>query len=452
MLAMSMSVWITACRVLTRHLGEGARLDHALEDVPGQMPPADRRRCRHLVYGVVRHLGLLDACVSVHMQRPPRPVLRAALLIGGFEILENPPQAPAIIHHAVDRAREAASPAEARVVNAVLRKVVGSLAAATATEPAAGDTAALARRHSHPQWLVERWISAYGEEATRQLLAWDQSPAPVHAREVTSDERSAPRAAPGVTNGEPAGAPDAQVHGALPSFFRPTPWPGFFLLERPDWAEVERLLAAGRIYLQDPATALAPELLAPRAGESVLDVCAAPGGKTLLLAAAVGAGGRVVAIDLPGLRIERLRENLRRYRDLCGRVRVVAGDGRDLSAGILAAEKQPREYDAVLLDAPCSNTGVLRHRVDAKWRLGPADLVELPKLQLALLTRAAALVRSGGRIVYSTCSIEAEENAGVVRAFLGSREGATFTLADSRTSLPWVDGRDGAAAFLLRRG
>jgi len=427
-----MSVWNTACHVLARHLGEGARLDHALEDVPGQMSPADRRRCRHLVYGVVRHLGLLDACVGAHLRQPPRPVLRAALLIGGFEILENPPQAPAIIHHAVDRAREVASPAEARVVNAVLRKVVVSVADAVATEPPAGDAAGLARRHSHPQWLVERWLATYGEDATRRLLAWDQAPAPVHARVL-------------------GGADTSTAAPALPASFRPTDWPGFFLLEKSDWAEVERLLAAGHIYLQDPATALAPDLLASQPGEAVLDVCAAPGGKTLQLAEAVGSGGRVVAVDLPGLRLERLRDNLRRYRDLRGRIGVVACDGRELSAGILAAEKCPRAYDAVLLDAPCSNTGVLRHRVDAKWRLGPADLVELPRLQGALLARAAALVRPGGRIVYSTCSLEPEENAAVVEAFLASRDGAGFALAESRASRPWIDGRDGAAAFLLRR-
>ena len=440
-----MSVWNIACYVLTRHLGDGARLDHALEDVPSQTSRVDRRRCRHLAYGVVRHLGLLDACVTAHLPRPPRPVLRAALLIGGFEILEDPAQAPAIIHHAVDRAREVASPAEARVVNAVLRKAVQSLAAATADEPAAGDVAAMALRYSHPRWLVERWLAAFGEGPTRQLLAWDQRAAPVHARDVTRGERRA--ASPGQS-----GAVDARADMGLPASFVPTEWPGFFVLEKPDWAEVERLLVAGRIYLQDPATALAPDLLAVKTGETVLDVCAAPGGKTLQLAEAAGATGRVVAVDLAGLRLERLRENLRRYRDLRGRVSVVACDGRELSATILAAERQPRDYDAVLLDAPCSNTGVLRHRVDAKWRLGPADLQALPELQLALLHRAAAVVRAGGRLVYSTCSLEAEENAAVVQAFLASPEGVGFVLAESRASRPWVDGRDGAAAFLLQRG
>lgn len=423
-----MSVWNTACRVLARHLGEGVRLDHVLEDVPGQLSPVDRRRCRHLVYGGVRHLGLLEACIATHMQRAPRPILRAALIVGAFEILENPGQAPAIIHHAVDRTREIASAAEARVVNAVLRKVAASLADAMAAEIAPGDAVALARRFSHPAWLVARWLRAFGDAEVRRLLAWDQEPAPVHARIVAGVETD-----------------------ALPAFFRSTPWPGFYVLEKPEWSVVEAWLAAGRIYLQDPATAVAPALLAVQPGESVLDVCAAPGGKTLQLAEAAGPTGRVIAVDLPGVRLDRMRDNLRRYEAARGRVSVVACDGRVLSEAILAAERQPRLYDAVLLDAPCSNTGVLRHRVDVKWRLQPDELAGLTELQGALLSRAAARVRPGGRVVYSTCSLEAEENASVVEAFLRSTAGGEFTLEATRRCRPWADGCDGAGAFLLRR-
>ena len=435
-----MSVWNTACHVLVRHLDEGARLDHALDDASGPLSPTDRRRCRHLVYGAVRHLALLDACVNQHLRHPPRPVLRAALLAGAFELLETPAQTPAIIHHAVDRAREIASTAEARLVNAVLRKVVVSLQEATAGEPRAGDVAGLALRYSHPAWLVERWVHAWGDAETRRLLAWNQQPAPVHAR-VVGDA-----AAAGSGVQAPARSPDV-----WPAFFRPTEWPRFFLLEKPDWAEVERLLAAGRIYLQDPATGLASEVLGVVPGEAVLDLCAAPGGKTLQLAEAVGPAGRVVALDLPGARLTRLRENIRRYPVLRGRIAVVACDARYLSSSILALERQPATYDAVLLDAPCSNTGVLRHRVDAKWRLSPRDLIELPQLQRTLLERAAGVVGPGGRLVYSTCSLEPEENRAVVEEFLTSSAGAAFRLEASRVSRPWVDARDGAGVFLLRR-
>ncbi len=177
---MSMSVWNVTCSLLVRHLSEGARLDHVLEDVPNQLPPVDRRRVRHLVYGVVRHLGLLNACLARHMHSTPRPVLHALLLTGSFELLENAAQTPVIVHHAVDQARKIASASEARVVNAVLRKVAASLASETAIDPV--DAAGLARRFSHPQWLVERWVAAFGLNDTRRMLEWDQQPAPMHAR------------------------------------------------------------------------------------------------------------------------------------------------------------------------------------------------------------------------------------------------------------------------------
>ena len=141
-----MSVWNVTCSLLARHLSEGARLDHVLEDVPIQMPPVERRRARHLVYGVVRHQGLLDACLARHLHSAPRPLLHAVLLTGAFELLENPAQAPVIVHHAVEQARTIASAPEARVVNAVLRKVATSLAEETAIDPV--DAAGLARRFS----------------------------------------------------------------------------------------------------------------------------------------------------------------------------------------------------------------------------------------------------------------------------------------------------------------
>src|SRR5690606_2602894 len=147
----------------------------------------------------------------------------------------------------------------------------------------------------------------------------------------------------------------------------------------------------------------------------VLDLCSAPGGKTLQLAGRVGPEDVVVAVDLPGPRLERLRKNLSRYPQI--KVKAVGAAVTRLVPEDLVAQEAPAAYDAVLIDVPCSNTGVLRHRVDAKWRLKPSDLEALPRLQLALLRRAAACVRPGGRMVYSTCSLEAEENEDVIAAF-----------------------------------
>jgi 16S rRNA (cytosine967-C5)-methyltransferase len=325
----------------------------------------------------------------------------------------------------VERARELASASEARVVNAVLRKVPATLEAELkSTEMTA---AALSRRWSHPEWLVERWIGHFGADSTRQLLEWNQNPALVYARSIES---------PGVEA------------SPLPEGFVPTEHPGFFRVERPDWDAVETLLAAGRIYLQDPATSIAPELLAVSSGETILDVCAAPGGKTLQLAERVGAHGRVVALDLPETRLRRLEENLTRHAGLP--VAIFGHDATKVQSTDLEAAGLPGTYDGVLVDAACSNTGVLRHRVDAKWRLRPVDLKKLPRLQHNILRNVARLVRPGGRLVYSTCSLEPEENQGVVDAFLERGDGS-FVLEDSKVSHPWESGCDGAGAFLLRR-
>jgi 16S rRNA (cytosine967-C5)-methyltransferase len=219
---------------------------------------------------------------------------------------------------------------------------------------------------------------------------------------------------------------------------------------------VERLLADGKIYLQDPAARLAVELLAPQAGETALDLCASPGGKSLLIADALAAAaapagtapaGRVVAVDLPGARLERLKENLARVR---GAEAVLApGDVRQ-PGGFLRERGLPGHFAAVLIDVPCSNTGVMRHRVDVKWRLREGDIGRHARQQAELLAAAARLVAPGGRLVYSTCSLEAEENENVVAAFLRG-PGREFSREAQVWSRPWETGHDGAGAFRLRR-
>ena len=234
----------------------------------------------------------------------------------------------------------------------------------------------------------------------------------------------------------------------MPAFLKPTAWSGFFEIASGRWSEVEPLLRGGKIYVQDPGTRLAVELLAPKAGESVLDLCAAPGGKSLMIADAMKSG-RLVAMDLPGARVDRLKENLARAAGV--EVALVQADLLESPAMSLREHKLPESYDAVLLDAPCSNTGVMRHRADVKWRLQEGDFKKHPKQQLALLHAAARLVAPGGRLVYSTCSIDTEENERVIKAFFDSRAGGPFKLEATAISCPWVTSHDGAGAFLLQR-
>jgi 16S rRNA (cytosine967-C5)-methyltransferase len=418
------SAWQAAARLIARWLDRRERIDLLMDSLPEGLVGAERRRCQHLVFGVVRHFGRIEGHLGRLVAHPPRFVTRAVLFIAAYELIEsastagNGGQPARIVHHAVERAKELASPAEARLVNAVIRR----LSREVPGEPEPGPLApagALASYYSHPEWLVRRWLAEFGAPNTRKLLAWNQSPAPVYAR---WRDRARP----------------------APDWLAGTEWPGFHAVPAGRWAEIEALLAEGALYLQDPGTRLAVELLAPRAGESVLDLCASPGGKSMLIVDAMGEG-RLVALDLPTSRIDRLKENLSR----CAGVQaaLVQADLLKGAGAVLREHRLAAAYPAVLIDVPCSNTGVMRHRVDVKWRLEETDIAKHARQQGAMLSAAARLVAPKGRLVYSTCSIETAENEGVVKAFLERHR--NFSLGRSVSALPWVERHDGAAAFLL---
>jgi 16S rRNA (cytosine967-C5)-methyltransferase len=159
--------------------------------------------------------------------------------------------------------------------------------------------------------------------------------------------------------------------------------------------------------------------------------------------------GHIVALDLPGIRIARLSQNLKNLATETLQCTILEGDLLELSEEAFIEQALPTQYDAVMLDAPCSNTGVIQRRTDVKWRLRGKDVSNCAYLQKQLLGAAAHCVKPGGRLVYSTCSIEDDENIEVVDSFLKSDAGARFTLSDSAKSLPWITGHDGAGAFLL---
>jgi 16S rRNA (cytosine967-C5)-methyltransferase len=183
------------------------------------------------------------------------------------------------------------------------------------------------------------------------------------------------------------------------------------------------------------------ELLAPVRGESVLDACAAPGGKAFLIAAAMGGAQSLTCTDSNEKRLPRLRENLSRLH--AGEAKVAVHDWLKP-----ASAEWHRAFDAILLDVPCSNTGVIRRRVDVRWRLQPDEIEKITRTQRRILENALPCLKPGGRLVYSTCSIEAEENSGIIESFL--RDHPECALLATRESLPFRDGADGAYAALLR--
>ena len=412
--------WGTAVLLIERWLATQERVDALLEQLTPGLPAQERARAQHFFYGVVRWAGRIEGALAGLMAMPPRTKVRAILMVAGFELHEQRLAADKIgavakiIHHAVEKSKTVASPKEAGLINAVARKMSARLDEAPKT---------LAEEFAHPEWLVSRWVKQFGEGKARQLLEWNQQPAPVYARWRTAEP--------------------------TPDFLAPTKWPGFFEVKGGHWEDVRKLANDGAIYLQDPSTRLCVELLAPQPGETILDACAAPGGKSLMIADAMQSG-KLVALDEEGPRLQRLRENLSRAPKTV-EVSLMPADLEKVGTVFFRDFSLPEAYDAVLLDAPCSNTGVMRHRIDVKQRLQEGDFAQHGNQQLALLHAAARMVRPGGRLVYSTCSLDAQENEAVMRAFFDSRAGGVFKREKHILAYPWSDGHDAAAAYLLRK-
>ncbi|TAG32478.1 MAG: RNA methyltransferase [Verrucomicrobia bacterium] len=419
----SPDAWPVAARLLVRWLDEEIRADALLDTV--QLSGGARARCQNLFYGAIRHYGRIESVVATLVRLRPRSRVMAVLLLSGYELIEGGGEGHTakVGHHAVTQTKALASPSEARLVNAVVRKLGDALAAQT-TPGRVATAAALANFFSTPEWLVERWLAHFGAEGTRALLEWNLKPAQVHARWRLPS-------APGA--GEAA-------------WLEATAWPEYYLVKSGHWGEVARALADGRVYLADPGTRLAIEAAAPRPGERIIDACAAPGGKSVALADRMGEG-LLVALDVPGARQDRLAENLKRVPPGVSAKRV-EGDLRRASS---LMGMTPGSFDVVLVDAPCTNSGVIRHRVDVKWRLQPTDFAKHAKQQVELLASAARWLKPGGRLVYSTCSIDTEENEGVVAAFLRVPEGASFKAERTVVALPWQVGHDGAGVCVLRK-
>jgi 16S rRNA (cytosine967-C5)-methyltransferase len=281
----------------------------------------------------------------------------------------------------------------------------------------------LAVRYSEPEFLIEKWRQQFGDEAALELCRWNNQPAPVYARinRLRMSNEEFLRHHPGA------------VLFSSSSNFVKLPHPA---------VAAQR----GDCYVQDPSTAVACQLLDPHPGEVVLDACAAPGGKTGYLAEMMANQGTIIAVDHEESRLRRLRENLVRLGVTSARV-VSCDWTHDRS--VRAAGWKEQSFDKILLDAPCTNTGVMRRRVDVRWRLRPDDFARMQREQLTILRAVAPLLRPGGSLVYSTCSLEPEENENVLKRFLD--ESLDFSLVTRSESLPFRDHFDGAfAARLLR--
>lgn len=404
----------------------------------------DRALAQDIVLGVLRWQRSLDYFIGCYSERPigrfDLSVL-IALRIGLYQLryLTRVPQSAAV-NESVNLVKRARAASAGGLVNAVLRKAASSLA----DKAGQGIEDLLERTSvelSHPRWLLERWQAALGAEESQRLAVANNAPATtafrINTLQITADEAATQLRAKGLITRE------SEV--AL----------GAFVVESGPASAIAEAAQQGLIYVQDQASQLVSILLEPVSGHRVLDLCAAPGSKASHIASLTGGKAWIIACDRHPQRLNSLLAT-------CKRLGIDSVDAIALDATQpLPFVERALTFDRVLLDAPCSGTGTLRGNPEIKWRLSPDDISRLAELQLSLLGRAALPVARAGRLVYSTCSIEREENEAVIDLFL--RKGAPFRIvrpaacADVITSegfvrtFPHRHGTDGFFAAVLER-
>lgn len=421
-----------ALEVLLRVSAEGAYASELLNRRLGpRVGRADAALATELTLGVIRQQRLLDFLLQRHLERPSHRLdaeILIALRMGLYQLryLDRVP-AHAAVGESVELAKQARKHSAAPLVNAVLRraaveaKITGAALDAIVPE-SASNAERLAIVHSHPTWLVERWLARLGSERTHALLEVNNRPASLSCA-VIDDGRVAAAAASLAPSGLHV-SPSRWLRSAL-------------TLSGADVSATEAF-RDGQINLQDEASQMVAHLLDAQPGDRVLDLCAAPGGKAMLLAHAVMPDGAVVAADIHEHRLRAMQSQLTRTHT--SNVELVRLDA-------MQPLPFPQTFDRILLDAPCSGTGTLARNPEIRWRLQPDDIAEARRRQVAMLTNALALLRPGGRLVYSTCSLEPEENDDVVREALAGRNGFRVVSGEAALSSHLREGVSSSPLF-----
>lgn len=418
-------------------LRRGELLDASFDRQAARLDPRDRRFTRELVYGMLRRRAWLDALLAARVRAGLARLdadVHDLLRLGAYQLLYMRSVPPyAAIAQTVELAKRRHGVGPSRLANAVLRRLDRE-GDALGVETPADPIDALALAESHPRWLVARWVARWGEDETRRLLQSNNTEPPLVARPIHAvrEQVEAMLEGAGIT------VADAPLVGDS------------ILLASPVSALTELgAFRQGLFHLQDPASTLVTKYAAVPEGSLVADVCAAPGGKSIELSRRAGA---VLSSDLSFSRMRRVLQNMERL-ELPTVLPYVADARRPAIRGA----------DVVLIDAPCTGTGTFRRHPDARWRIKPSDLAVMAALQREILRAAATICAPDGLLVYSTCSLETEENDAQVERFLDEHqdwrleppaEGAVPSSvldAGRLRVLPQKHGTDGAFAARLRR-
>lgn len=371
----------------------------------------DRALLQSIVSAVLRNRRLLDHWIAQlrrgKLDHETRDILRvglAQLLILGIAD-----------HAAVNETVNCGKAPVRGLVNAVLRQCIARRRRLLEEL----DELSPALRYSHPDWLWKRWKKSFGVEKATELLEWNNQPAITYGRVNPLHEEAV---------------------ATVAAYDKATPVEGLEGFYEIEGSPPGEWMKHGLVYIQDPATRHCVDLLAPQPGECVLDACAAPGGKAAMIAAMMHNQGEIICTDSNEKRLPRLESNLQNLGISIAKVQ--AHDWNEP-----APEQWHGKFDAILLDVPCSNTGVMRRRLDVRWRLQSETITSLIETQRSILKNALPCLKKEGRIVYSTCSIDAEENHELIAAFIKEHQG--WHIDDEHQALPCTDHTDGAYAARL---
>jgi 16S rRNA (cytosine967-C5)-methyltransferase len=416
---------LCAYTVLRRVFERGAYADRAFAADAAELDPRDRALAMRLAYGAVQRTGTLDHFIQVLAERPAAaldPPLLAALRLGLYELAYSS-GAPdyAVVADAVQLAKTHARAGHG-LVNAVLRRaaregVDALLATLTDHTPQAA-----AVMHSHPEWIAQLWWDALGPDDARALMAADNQPLEVALRANTLLTDAATLAS--------RLAVRTHLDPRIPEAVVP---------DEPFDAHGSPLWQQGHFHAQSRAAMLVARALDPQPGERVLDLCAAPGGKTTHLAALMQAQGELIAVERNPRRGATLQRTAARLH--AHNVHVELADAAQ-------PRSQPADFDRVLVDPPCSGLGTLQARADLRWRASPDALEQLTRLQATILAAGARALRSGGVLVYSTCTISPTENDHLIAAFLDANPDFALDGSGPLLTLPH---RDHTAGFFIAR-
>lgn len=417
------TVRLAATKILYDVATNGAYSNVALAQTLRQekFSDLDRKFCTELVYGTIKAGASLDWKISKYLNRPLAKVdakILAVLRVGMYQIffLDRVPNSAAV-NESVELSKKFCGLGASKFVNGVLRSAVRE--PNKSDFPTGDDVQSLALRTFHPLWLVKLFIEEFGLDTTKKLLEFDNTDPPLCLRvnflKTTREKILDALKNFGMQAETPTLAPEGIIcrgHGALDKF---------------------QPLRAGFCQVQDESSMTAARLLNPKAGEFVIDACAAPGGKSTHMAELMQNRGQICAADIYETKLEHIKQNAERLGIKI--IEPILTDARELG------KKFPNQADKVLIDAPCSGLGVIRRKADLRWKKTLEEINDLPTLQGEILSSAAETLKLGGTLLYSTCTIIRRENQEVVEKFLTAHK--DFELVEMKTLLPHVTNTDG---------